>query len=94
MAAAEAVVRTRGSGYPTAALGVYGVLLRQNHVTTDLEALRGAPGPLSVRLNLGPGDGPYVRAFAPEYEIDERVATHWTRSSPTENARIMSGSAK
>lgn len=43
-----------------------------------LAALVGAPGPLAWRLNLGPGDGPYVRGFAPAYEIDEKVATHWT----------------
>jgi hypothetical protein len=42
-------------------------------------AFRGATGPLSLRLNLGPGDGPYVGGFAPDYEIDDKVATHWTR---------------
>lgn len=43
-----------------------------------LAALLGASGPASVDLNLGPGDAPYVRGFTPEYEIDEKVATHWT----------------
>ena len=38
----------------------------------------GARGPRSLHLNLGPGDGPYVSGFAPEYEIDDKVATHWT----------------
>jgi hypothetical protein len=31
-----------------------------------------------VILNLGPGDAPYVSGFAPSYEIDDRIATHWT----------------
>lgn len=30
-------------------------------------------------LNLGPGDGPYLEGFASHYEIDDNVATHWTR---------------
>jgi hypothetical protein len=38
----------------------------------------GVRGPRSIRLNFGPGDGPYVSGFAPSYEIDDRVATHWT----------------
>jgi hypothetical protein len=40
--------------------------------------LRGARGPLSLVLNLGPGDSPYVSGFAPAYEIDDKVGTHWT----------------
>ena len=43
-----------------------------------LAALLGASGPARIDLNLGPGDAPYVRGFTPEYEIDEKVATHWT----------------
>jgi hypothetical protein len=43
-----------------------------------VEALAGVSGPRVVRLNLGPGDGPYVSGFAPEYEIEDGVATHWT----------------
>jgi hypothetical protein len=35
-------------------------------------------GPRTVTLNLGPGDGPYLSGFAPEYEIDDKVGTHWT----------------
>jgi len=35
-------------------------------------------GPRTVTLNFGPGDGPYVAGFAPEYEIDDKVGTHWT----------------
>lgn len=42
-------------------------------------AFRGASGPLALPLGLGPGDAPYVRGFAPDYEIDDRLATHWTR---------------
>jgi len=38
----------------------------------------GARGPHALELNLGPGDGPYIRGFAPYYEIDDKVATHWT----------------
>lgn len=41
-------------------------------------ALVGARGPQAIRLNLGPGDAPYVSGFTPGYEIDEKVATHWT----------------
>ena len=40
--------------------------------------LWGAGGPLRVSLNMGPGDEPYVTGFWPHYEIDDRVATHWT----------------
>src|SRR6185295_320502 len=32
----------------------------------------------AVLLNLGPGDSPYIEGFSPRYEIDEKVATHWT----------------
>jgi len=35
-------------------------------------------GPRPLVLDLGPGDGPYVRGFAPEWEVDETVGTHWT----------------
>jgi hypothetical protein len=42
-------------------------------------ALLGARGPQRVELGLGPGDAPYVSGFAPMYEIDDRVGTHWTR---------------
>ncbi|PYQ45447.1 MAG: hypothetical protein DMF77_04165 [Acidobacteria bacterium] len=35
-------------------------------------------GPRTVTLNFGPGDGPYLAGFAPEYEIDDKVGTHWT----------------
>ena len=41
-------------------------------------ALVGARNPGPVRLRLGPGDGPYVRGFAPEYQIYEDDATHWS----------------
>jgi hypothetical protein len=43
-----------------------------------LAAFIGARGPQRITVNLGPGDGPYVRGFAPHYEIDDKVATHWT----------------
>lgn len=42
-------------------------------------AFRGASGPLRVGLNLGPGDGPYLSGFFPEYEIDQGTALHWSR---------------
>jgi len=35
-------------------------------------------GPRTVTLNFGPGDSPYLSGFAPEYEIDDKVGTHWT----------------
>jgi hypothetical protein len=38
----------------------------------------GARGPFEITLNLGPGDAPYVSGFTSSYEIDDRVATHWT----------------
>ena len=43
-----------------------------------LAARMGVAGPRTVVLDLGPGDGPYVSGFAPQYEIDDKVATHWT----------------
>jgi hypothetical protein len=48
-------------------------------VLAPLVAARiGASGPRTITVNLGPGDGPYVAGFAPEYEIDDKVGTHWT----------------
>jgi hypothetical protein len=41
-------------------------------------ALAGSRGGHAVALNFGPGDAPYVAGFAPEYEIDDKVATHWS----------------
>jgi hypothetical protein len=41
-------------------------------------ALAGSRAGHSITLNFGPGDGPYIGGFAPEYEIDDKVATHWT----------------
>ena len=42
-------------------------------------ALAGAPATgRPILLNLGPGDAPYIAGFSPQYEIDEKVATHWT----------------
>ena len=43
-----------------------------------LAALLGVSGPRVVTLNFGPGDAPYIAGFAPEYEIDDKVGTHWT----------------
>jgi hypothetical protein len=46
-----------------------------------LPIVAAAVGPLRprpVRLNLGPGDGPYIEGFAAQYEIDDKVGTHWT----------------
>lgn len=44
-----------------------------------LAALAGAAGPRTVRLDLGPGDGPYVSGFAPEWEIEGGHSLHWSR---------------
>ena len=55
------------------------VLLAGLLLVPTAAALRGASGPLSVRLNLGPGDGPYLSGFFPQYEIDEGVALQWSR---------------
>ena len=38
----------------------------------------GSPGTRTVRLNLGPGDAPYISGFTPAWEIEAGVATHWT----------------
>jgi hypothetical protein len=35
-------------------------------------------GPRALTLDLGPGDGPYVSGFTPEWEVDDKVGTHWT----------------
>lgn len=43
-------------------------------------AVTGAHGPARATLNLGPGDGPYVTGFMPEYEIAGTEATHWSGS--------------
>ena len=43
-----------------------------------LAARLGVSGPRVVALNFGPGDAPYITGFAPEYEIDDKVGTHWT----------------
>jgi hypothetical protein len=47
-------------------------------------AIAGSRNLTAVSFNLGPGDAPYVAGFAPQYEIDDKVATHWT----TYRARI------
>ena len=49
-----------------------------------LAALAGSRPLPAVGFNLGPGDAPYLLGFAPHYEIDDKVATHWT----TYDARI------
>lgn len=41
-------------------------------------ALAGSRGGHPVMLDFGPGDAPYVAGFAPEYEIDDKVGTHWS----------------
>jgi hypothetical protein len=38
----------------------------------------GAPGPLTLRLNLGPGDGPYVAGFPSSYDVAEGTALQWS----------------
>jgi hypothetical protein len=48
-------------------------------VLVPLAAARaGSSAGRAVLLNFGPGDGPYLTGFAPEYEIDDKIATHWT----------------
>jgi hypothetical protein len=41
-------------------------------------AFVGRRGAIDVRMNLGPGDAPYVSGFEPHYEINDKVAVHWT----------------
>ena len=36
-----------------------------------------------VRLNLGPGDAPFVSGFAPDSEIEDKVGWHWTTYAAT-----------
>jgi hypothetical protein len=48
-----------------------------------LAALAGAPGPQRIRLNLGPGDGPYVTGFPTDYEIDEWRSAQWSKHRAT-----------
>lgn len=38
----------------------------------------GRTGALTIDFNLGPGDAPYLDGFLPAYEIDDKLATHWT----------------
>jgi hypothetical protein len=47
-----------------------------------LAALFGSTSTRAIRLDFGPGDGPYVSGFQPTYEIDEKVSTHWTTYAP------------
>ena len=44
-----------------------------------MEQPHAAPPVVATEEDLGPGDAPYVSGFAPEYEIYDRLATHWTR---------------
>lgn len=35
-------------------------------------------GVRAITLDLGPGDGPFVRGFVPDWEVEDQVGTHWT----------------
>src|SRR5262249_15375045 len=63
----------RGAGRDAAALAVLVAIC-------FVAVVAGAHGPRVLRLNLGPGDGPYVSGFLPAFEVDERVATHSSTS--------------
>jgi hypothetical protein len=41
-------------------------------------ALLGSSREPTITINLGPGDGPYIEGFVPEYEVDEGIGTHWS----------------
>jgi hypothetical protein len=57
--------------------------------------LVGVRGGRPLLLNLGPGDGPYVTGFAPAYEIDDKVGTHWTTyEAAVEMPIAVTGSAE
>lgn len=43
----------------------------------------GRSGPFTIHFNLGPGDAPYLDGFLAQYEIDDKVATHWTTYDAT-----------
>jgi hypothetical protein len=44
-----------------------------------LVALRGVPGPSRAAFVFGPGDASYLSGFAPQHEIENEVASHWSR---------------
>lgn len=48
-------------------------------------ACLGSSGPAEVRLDLGPGDGPYVSGLASEYEIEAAGSSQWSR----QNSRVV-----
>ncbi len=48
-----------------------------------LSALAGAAGPQAIRLNLGPGDDPYISGFPTEYEIDDGRSAQWSSHDAT-----------
>ena len=43
-----------------------------------LAAYAGARGPVSLRLNLGPGNGPYVSGFPASYDVADGTALQWS----------------
>ena len=79
----EERVRRTGSSIDAGA-GAASRSPRSSSPCRSLAALAGSRSGRPVTLNLGPGDAPYVSGFAPEYEIDDKVATHWT----TYHARV------
>jgi hypothetical protein len=56
------------------AWGAWAVTLGLPLTAALLGSTRGHP----LVLNLGPGDSPYISGFSPQYEIDDKVSTHWT----------------
>ena len=58
------------------------LLLLALPLVPTLAAYAGARGPLAVRLNLGPGEGPYVSGLASGYEIQGGTALQWSGEAP------------
>ncbi len=44
-----------------------------------LAALHGSAGPSRAALVFGPGDSFYLQGFTPQHEIEDAVASHWSR---------------
>lgn len=65
-------------GVPGAARRAWPFLLLAACLFAPAWAASRSSGPRVLRVDLGPGDSPYVRGFTPEWEVDDKVGTHWT----------------
>lgn len=58
---------------------VEGLLAAALALPVLLAAMRGVPGPSQAALVFGPGDAPYLAGFTPSHEIENEIASHWSR---------------